>query len=50
MKTLEDELQNARDALVWQLEEGIDECIGETQWIGFSKRCPLLFRSPTGRA
>ena len=23
-------LQNARDALVWQLEAGIDECIGET--------------------
>ncbi|MBN07927.1 MAG: uracil-DNA glycosylase [Rhodospirillaceae bacterium] len=40
MKTLEDELQNARDALVWQLEEGIDECIGETPMDRFQQALP----------
>ena len=40
MKTPEDELQNARDALVWQLEEGIDECIGETPMDRFQQALP----------
>ena len=29
MSTLPKSYQNAREALVWQLEAGIDECIGE---------------------
>ena len=40
MRTPQDKLQNARDALVWQLEEGIDECIGETSMDRFQQALP----------
>ncbi len=41
MNAPEDTLQNARDALVWQLEAGIDECIGENPIDRFQQVPPL---------
>ena len=42
MTTSQDNLQNARDALVWQLEAGIDECIGETPMDRFQQVPPRV--------
>jgi len=50
MTTAQNTLKNARDALVWQLEAGVDECIGEEPVDRFQEPAHAAAQTPAPAA